>query len=191
MKQETIYEIFSHIPPLETERLLLRAIRVSDAADMYDYARRPEVTRYLLWNPHPDIKHTKRYLEYLATRYRIGMFYDWALIHKKDRRMIGTCGFVRFDCPHNSAEIGYVLHPDYQGQSLMPEAVHAVMEFGFSTLELHRIEARFMVGNDASRKVMEKLGMTFEGIKRQSMLVKGSYRDIGTCAILANEFKTV
>ncbi|MBE6701995.1 MAG: GNAT family N-acetyltransferase [Ruminococcaceae bacterium] len=189
MKKETIYDIFSHIPSLETERLLLRALRVSDAADMFDYAKRPEVTRYLLWNPHPDIKHTKRYLEYLATRYRVGMFYDWALIHKKEKRMIGTCGFVRFDYPHNSAEIGYVLNPDYHGQGLMPEAANAVLAFGFSTLKLHRIEARFMIENTPSRHVMEKLGMTFEGVKRHAMLVKGSYRDIGSCAILENEFK--
>lgn len=188
MKQEFIYDIFSHIPPLETDRLLLRAIRVSDAADMFDYARRPEVTRYLLWNPHPDVRYTKRYLEYLATRYRMGMFYDWALILKAEKRMIGTCGFVRFDCPHNSAEIGYVLHPDYHGKGLMAEAARAVMDFGFSTLDLHRIEARYMVGNDPSRRLMERMGMTFEGVKRQSMLVKGGYRDIGTCAILKNEF---
>ena len=188
MKQEFIYDIFSHIPPLETDRLLLRAIRVSDAADMFDYARRPEVTRYLLWNPHPDVRYTKRYLEYLATRYRMGMFYDWALILKAEKRMIGTCGFVRFDYPHNSAEIGYVLHPDYHGKGLMAEAARAVMDFGFSTLDLHRIEARYMVGNAPSRRLMERMGMTFEGVKRQSMLVKGSYRDIGTCAILKNEF---
>ena len=190
MKQETILRTFSHMPELETERLRLRALRVSDAADMYDYARRPEVTKYLLWSPHPDPMHTKRYLEYLAGRYRLGMFYDWALIHKADGRMIGTCGFVRFDLPHNSAEVGYVLNPDYHGQGLMPEALRRVLAFGFSELGLHRIEARYMVGNAPSRHVMDKLGMTFEGIKRQSMLVKGLYRDIGTFAILANEFKS-
>lgn len=188
MKQEALLKIFSHIPELETERLLLRGMRVSDAPDMYDYAKRPEVTKYLLWSPHPDIAHTRRYLEYLAGRYRLGMFYDWAIIHKEDKRMIGTCGFVRFDCPHNAAEIGYVLNPDYHGRGLMPEAVRRVLSFGFSVLGLHRIEARYMVENTPSRHVMDKLGMTFEGVKRQSMLVKGTYRDIGTCAILANEF---
>ncbi|MBQ8356424.1 MAG: GNAT family N-acetyltransferase [Clostridia bacterium] len=189
MKQETLYNIFSHFPQLETERLLLRALRVTDAPDMYDYAKRPEVTRYLLWNPHPDITHTRRYLEYLGGRYRLGQFYDWALISKKDHRMIGTCGFVRFDCPHNCAEIGYVLNPDYHGRGLMPEAARRVMQFGFSVLGLHRIEARYMVENTPSRHVMEKLGMTFEGVRRSSMLVKGLYRDIGICAILANEFR--
>ena len=189
MKQETIYRIFAHFPQLETDRLSLRALRVSDATDMYAYAKRSDVTRYLLWNPHPDVEHTRRYLEYLMGRYRLGQFYDWALIHKEDGRMIGTCGFVRFDAPHNCAEIGYVLNPDYHGIGLMPEAARRVMQFGFSVLGLHRIEARYMIENTASRHVMEKLGMTFEGVRRSAMLVKGQYRDIGTCSILANEFR--
>jgi ribosomal-protein-alanine N-acetyltransferase len=142
-----------------------------------------------LWSPHPDITYTRRYLEYLAGRYRLGQFYDWAIISKADGRMIGTCGFVRFDCPHNSAEIGYVLNPDHQGKGYMYEAARRVMQFGFSVLGLHRIEARYMTENLPSRRVMEKLGMTFEGVKRSAMLVKGLYRDIGYCAILANEFR--
>ena len=189
MKKESICRIFSHMPQLETERLILRRMRVGDEQDMYEYARRSEVTRYLLWSPHPDLFYTRDYLRYLATRYATGSFYDWAIVSKSDQRMIGTCGFVRFDCPHNSAEIGYVLSPDYQGQGYMYEAARRVMQFGFSVLGLHRIEARYMVENASSRQVMEKLGMTFEGVKRSSMLVKGQYRDIGYCAILANEFR--
>ena len=122
-------------------------------------------------------------------RYRLGQFYDWALINKEDGKMIGTCGFVKFDLPHNCAEIGYVLNPDYHGQGLMPEAAKRILQFGFSVLGLHRIEARYMAANTPSRHVMEKLGMTFEGIQRGRMLVKGLYRDIGTCAILASEFR--
>ncbi len=189
MKQETLYNIFSHFPSLETERLYLRQLRVSDAPDMYDYAKRPEVTQYLLWNPHPNLSYTRSYLEYLAGRYRLGQFYDWALILKESGRMIGTCGFVRFDCPHNRAEIGYVLNPDYRGQELMPEAVREVLRFGFSVLGLHRVEARYMVENAASGRVMEKVGMQFEGVQRGAMLVKGSYRDIGICAILTNDLR--
>lgn len=189
MRQETVYNIFSHFPQLETERLYLRAMRVSDAPDMFDYARRPEVTRCLLWNPHADVSYTRRYLEYLAGRYRLGQFYDWALICKEDGRMIGTCGFVRFDYPHNGAELGYVLNPDYHGKGLMTEAARRILQFGFQVLGLHRIESRFMIENDPSRRVMERLGMTFEGVRRSAMLVKGLYRDIGICSILANEFR--
>jgi ribosomal-protein-alanine N-acetyltransferase len=63
------------------------------------------------------------------------------------------------------------------------------MRFGFEELGLNRIEARYMVGNDASRRVMEKLGMAFEGISRSEILVDGTYRDVGRCAILREEFK--
>ena len=189
MRKETLYRIFSNIPELETERLRLRAMRVCDSEDMFDYARNPEVTRYLLWSPHRDISHTRAYLEYLAGRYRIGAHYEWAVIHKESGKMIGTCGFARIDCAHNCGELGYVLHPDYHNQGLMTEAATRVMRFGFQVLGLHRIEARYMKENTASRRVMDKLGLKFEGIAYESMLVKGIYRDVATCAILAQDFR--
>jgi len=191
MNKETLFRIFSHMPQLETERLTLRAMRVCDSADMYDYARRPEVSRYLLWRPHTDVGYTRRYLEYLAGRYRIGAHYEWAMIHKESGRMIGTCGFARIDTAHNCAELGYVLHPDFHGQGIVPEAAARVLKFGFSVLGLNRIEARYMVENTPSRRVMDKLGMQFEGVQRAAMLVKGSYRDIAVCAILAKEYRAM
>jgi ribosomal-protein-alanine N-acetyltransferase len=102
--------------------------------------------------------------------------------------MIGTVGFVSFSLKQNSAEIGYALHPDYWGQSITPEAVWAVLRFGFVTLGLHRIEARFMVENIQSRRVMEKVGMRFEGVLREGMKIKERYRDIGVCSVLAKDF---
>ena len=189
MKKESLLQIFSHMPQLETKRLLLRQMRATDAADMFAYAHLPEVTRYLLWNPHPDVQYTRRYLEYLGPRYRAGLCYEWAVILKENGKMIGTCGFPSINLAHRSAEIGYVLNPAYRGQEIAPEAVRRVLEFGFHTLSLHRIEARYMLGNNASRRVMEKVGMQFEGVCRDGMLVKGAFRDIGTCAILKNEFK--
>ena len=191
MKKENLLHIFSRMPRLGTERLILRPMRVSDAGDMFEYAKNPDVTRYLLWRPHPNIEHTRSYLEYLAGRYRLGMHYEWAVILKEENRMIGTCGFCAVDCANNKGEIGYVLNPQYRGREIMPEAVHRVLRFGFDMMGLHRIEARYMMGNDASRRVMDKVGMQFEGVQREAMLVKGAYRDIGVCAILSNECRTV
>ncbi len=189
MKKDLIYRLFSHIPTLETERLILRGMRVSDSADMYEYARRPSVTEYLTWDPHTSESMTREYLTYVGQRYRTGDFYDWAVICKEDERMIGTCGFTSFNCPADSAEIGYVLNPAYQGKGLASEAVCRVLRFGFEELSLHRIEAHFIQGNDASRRLMERVGMTFEGYARESMKIKGKYRTIGTCAILRSEFQ--
>lgn len=178
------------MPTLETERLILRPMRVSDADDMFDYARREDVTTYLLWAPHPGKSYTESYLRYLQGRYALGEFYDWAVVEKEGGKMIGTCGFTRIDFPHDGGELGYVLNPDYHGRGYATEAAERVLRFGFEVLELHRIEAKFIKGNEASLHVMEKLGMQFEGYRRDGMLVKGSYRTIGVCAILKDEYRT-
>ena len=184
MKKEAVYKIFSNIPTLKTERLSLRAMHPIDAEDMYDYARRPEVSEFLLWEPHPSVAYTKQYLGYIQSRYALGDFYDWAVIDRESRRMIGTCGFTRIDTANDTAEIGYVLNPDFRGRGYALEAAQKVIEFAFSELGVHRIEARFMEGNQASLRVMEKLGMTFEGYHRDAIFVKGRYRTVGYCAMV-------
>jgi ribosomal-protein-alanine N-acetyltransferase len=157
---------------------------------MYEYASREEVTKYLLWSPHPSVTYTRDYLAFIESRYAAREFYDWAVTLTDTGKMIGTAGFTRIDCPHNKAELGYVLNPDYHGSGLATEACRALLKFGFEELGLHRIEARFMEGNQASLAVMKKLGMSFEGYQRESLLVKGSYRTVGYCSILANEYRT-
>ena len=188
MKKDTVYKIFSKMPTLKTERLSLRPMHFIDAEDMFDYAKRDDVTEYLLWRPHTSLSYTKDYLKYIQTRYALGDFYDWALIDRESRRMIGTCGFTRIDTTNNSAEIGYVLNPDFWGRGIACEAAMRVLEFGFEELSLQRIEARFMQGNEASLRVMQKLGMTFEGYHKDAVLAKGKYRTVGYCAITRDEF---
>ena len=191
MKKEKIYRVFSHIPELTTERLTLRKMMVIDAADMYEYACRQNVTKYVTWHPHPDRMYTREYLQYLGNRYAAGMFYDWAIVYEPDCKMVGTCGFTSFNYLSDSAEVGYVLNPDYWGKGIMREALARVIRFGFEELGLHRIEAKYIVENERSRHAMESVGMTFEGVLRESMLVKGAYVDVGVCSILRSEWKAL
>ncbi len=191
MNREETERIFREPPIIDTPRLYLRKILKKDSSDMYEYSKNRDVTKYLLWEPHISEGYTRKYIAYLQGRYRAGDFYDWAVILRLRDKMIGTCGFTRFNLEANSAEIGYVLNPDYWGHGIAPEVVYAVMKFGFSVLRLHRIEAKYMVGNERSRRVMDKLGMTFEGIARDSMHVKGRYVSVGTCAILRDEFNSL
>ena len=189
MKKEIIFRTFSKMPVLQTERLTLRKLTPRDAQDMFDYAHRADVTRYLTWSPHPDVRYSREYLEYLQGRYAGGMYYDWGVIDRSTGKMIGTCGFTSFNCTHDKAEIGYVLHPDYWGKGLAAEAVKKILDFGFEKLRLHRIEAKFMKENARSFRVMEKVGMTFEGYEREAMFIKGRYVTVGTCAILKDEWE--
>ena len=188
MKREAICKIFSNIPTVETDRLILRKVTIDDVDDMNEYSKNQLITEYLTWSPHPDKAYTFEYISYLQTRYKTGDFYDWAVVWKETNKMIGTCGFTRFDYQNNSAEIGYVLNPEFHGRGIATEAVIKTIEFGFSNLALNRIEGRFMVENSASRRVMEKSGTQFEGIRREGMLIKGIYRNIGVCSILKKEY---
>lgn len=191
MKKETVFKIFSNMPTLHTERLSLRPMHPIDAEDMFDYARRPELTKYLLWREHEDIYFTRDYLNYINRRYALGDFYDWAIIEHESRKMIGTCGFTNIYPSNNSAEIGYVLNPDFHRRGFGSEAVKRVLKFGFEELSLNRIEARFMQGNEASLALMRSVGMTFEGYMRDLIFVKGSYRTVGVSSILRSEYEEI
>ncbi|MBE6553719.1 MAG: GNAT family N-acetyltransferase [Ruminococcaceae bacterium] len=191
MKKEKIYRVFSHLPELTTPRLTLRRMMVADTEDMYEYASRPDVTKYLTWYPHPDRHYTREYLQYLGNRYAAGMFYDWAVIYEPDCKMVGTCGFTAFNCAADSAEVGYVLNPSYWGKGIATEALTRVLYYAFHDLKLHRVEAKYIEGNERSRRVMEKVGMTFEGIMREGMLIKGSYVNVGICSILRSEWEAL
>ncbi|MBR6534783.1 MAG: GNAT family N-acetyltransferase [Clostridia bacterium] len=106
MKSSIIKKCFRRIPTLQTERLILRKISVSDYNDMYEYTHINSVTDYVTWYPHPDRDYTKQYLQIVQEQYRNGEFFDWAVILRSENKMIGTCGFTSFDTQHNCGEIG-------------------------------------------------------------------------------------
>lgn len=180
--------VFKKIPTVETDRLTLRKMLPSDDEDMFEYAKNPAVTRFLLWDAHINRKFTHSYLKFIQSQYSAGNFYDWALTLTESGKMIGTCGFSSFDIDNNAAEVGYVLSPDYWGNGIAAEALSRVMRFGFEELELHRIYARIMDGNAASESVAKKCGMRHEATLESSLFVKGEYRTIKIYAILREEF---
>ena len=89
---------------------------------------------------------------------------------------------------HARGEIGYALARKYWGQGLMTEAVRAMLDYGFNTLHLNRIEARCDVENAGSWRVMEKVGMKFEGVLRQNIMLHGRARDARMYAILREDW---
>jgi ribosomal-protein-alanine N-acetyltransferase len=173
---------------LETERLLLRKIKPEDAKDMYEYAARPDTSKYLIWEKHPHYSYTVELIRFLQREYAQGRFFDFAVVLKEESKMIGTVGFTSYDENHRVAEVGYVINPAYHGRGIAPEALSAIINFAFCELDVNRVEARYIAENAPSLRVMEKCGMTHEGIQRQKMIIKGVARDIGVCSILKSEY---
>lgn len=188
MTQEKLHRIFTAPPTLYTERLVLRKISIDDAEDMFAYSSSEDLTRYLLWDPHPDLLYTEHYIRYLQERYSAGDFYDFAVVSKQNGRMIGTVGFTSFDLPNRSAEIGYVISPDFQGHGYATEAVTRLISFGFHECALERISAVCMKGNLASLRVMEKCGLQREGVLRSAIFAKGEMRDVHLSAITKRDY---
>lgn len=177
-----------NMPKLESERLKFRAIKQSDLEDIYEYSQNPKTSHYLLWSPHQDIYETQRFVDIVISKYKSGEYNDWAIVLKKDNRMIGTCGFTNIDDENKVVEIGYVLNPEYWGMGYATEAVNTILEFAFMKLDANRVEAKFIKGNDASLAVMKKVGMTFEGYLRDAIISKGRFKTIGISSILKKEY---
>lgn len=184
---KNLFRNISELPAFETERLILRQLLIRDKNDMFEYSKNPEVTKYLLWKEHENAEFTAKYLKYLQPKYRRGECWEWAIVNKAENKMIGTVGFVSFDNEHNCAEVGYVISDKYWGNGYAPEALDRIISFGFGELYLNRIYARHIVGNENSGRVMQKCGMSFEGIQRKSMYIKEKYEDIAVYAIIKDE----
>ena len=133
MEKDEILKIFKNPPILECDRVILRKMDRSFADDMFEYASNPAVTKYLTWDVHPNRRFSYNYLGYVNSRYRTGEFFDWAITMRDSGKMIGTCGFTRFNFSSYSAEIGFVLNPKYWGYSIAPEASRRVIRFRLHT----------------------------------------------------------
>ena len=186
-----VAEYFSDDIKLETERLILRKVKPSDAADMYEYSCRDETCRYLLWEKHPFYSYTLELTKHLQREYAQGRYLDFAIELKENHKMIGTVGFTQVDEKNFGCEAGYVISPDHWGKGIAAEALNALLNFAFCELKMKRVEAKYMVENTASRRVMEKCGMSFEGIQRSKLFVKDKFRDIGVCAVISDDYFSI
>lgn len=182
------FDAIVQLPEIETPRLILRKVNPGDAEAIYAYASRPDVTAYLSWPAHRSLEDTYLFIQGLLYRYAEGTAADWGIVLKDEGRFLGSIGFANISRLHGYGEVGYVLHPDYWGRGIVTEALSAVIDFAF-THGLNRIEANHAVENPASGRVMEKAGMTFEGILRKRCCLQGQYRDMKMYAILREEWE--
>jgi [ribosomal protein S5]-alanine N-acetyltransferase len=179
---------FSSLPAMETERLLLRKITMADMADIYEYGSDPLVSRYVGWPTHESMEDTQEFASHIIQQYEKESIGFWGIELKENRKLIGTIDFVSWQPKHKTAEIGYVISPDYWGKGYTSEAVKKVFSFGFIDMDLVRIQARCFLENIGSQRVMEKAGMTFEGVVRKGLYMKGKHQDLKLYSILKEEY---
>jgi RimJ/RimL family protein N-acetyltransferase/uncharacterized cupin superfamily protein len=155
------------VPVLETERLVLRAHRPSDAADVFTMRTHPEATKFLSLGPPTAVAEIEQRLRRVIARTEALDMYGWSMTLRGDDACIGLLGLVRLDRTHRSAEIAYELTHAHWGQGYAREAVARVIAFAFGDLGLHRLEIRTDPANERSAKVARALDFTYEGRLRQ------------------------
>ena len=185
----TPQEYFARLPVIDTSRLTLRKMRMSDAPDVYRYAKDPEVARHVLWEAHQSVWETRAYIRYLLWQYRSGLPGSWAIELKETGKVVGTIGYMSYNADNATVEVGYSLAREQWGKGLMTEALTAVIAETFRALDMHRIEAMHFTDNPASGRVMEKCGMTHEGHMRERVCCKGVFRDVEMWGILRKDWE--
>lgn len=148
---------------IETDQMILRSIAKTDLADFYAYTSIPGVGEMAGWQHHESIETSKRILDKFIAGKNV-----FALFHKADRKVIGTLGlhysWANEDDRYKNYKlkrIGYILSNEYWGRGLMPEAVKAVVNYGFSELGIEAFSCEHFEENHQSRRVIEKCGFKF------------------------------
>ena len=175
------------IPELSTERLLLRPFAMTDAPAVKVLAGAAEVAATtLVPHPYPDGAAEAWIASHgeLAAR---GERIDWAIERRADRVLLGVVG-LGLVAPHRRGAIGYWLGTPFWNQGYATEACRRVVGFGFAELGLHRIEGPFFPRNAASARVLEKVGMRYEGTLRGHVLRGDAFEDVAMYAILDDEW---
>jgi ribosomal-protein-alanine N-acetyltransferase len=150
------------IPVIDLGDIVLRPISQSDYMDMYDYGKDDQVTKYLAWDSYSSVLEAKQSVEKVfLTRPSNGVPSAYAIVHKNDHKMIGTCDIFKVNWLTLTGEIGYVIHRDYWGKGIMTKACKTVIRFGFSYLGLKTIEIGHEINNIGSQRVIEKCGFEF------------------------------
>ena len=176
-------------PTLTTPRLTLRPFTDADAEPLFEHARNPNVTRFTLWDAHQSVEETLMFVrDYALLRYREGVAEPYAITIRPDPRPVGACGCFWAAQPHQTMELGYWLAEPLWGNGYVVEACRAVLAFTFAEYGPERVQARVLAGNEASARVLAKLGFRDEGTLRRSLLRRGRFDDVRMFALLRDEW---
>lgn len=173
---------------LETERLILRRFEVADAAAMFkNWASDPEVTKFLMWPTHSDVKVTEAVLSNWVGNYSDDKYYHWAIVPKDLGEAIGSIAAVEQEESTGMFHIGYCIGRNWWGMGITAEALQALMDYFFDEIGAERIESRHDPRNPNSGKVMMKCGMKYEGTHRRADWNNQGVCDAAYYAILKDE----
>lgn len=175
--------------PLRTPRLLLRPVTPDDLDDVHAWQRRPDVCRWTLALPRTR-EQSRASVAAMVGEDALRAEGDClTLAAVAGDRVIGTVELVWRSRADRTAELGYVFHPDHGGRGLATEAAGALLDWGFGLFGLHRVTGRCHAGNEASARLLARLGMRREARHVRSYRFRDEWADQLVFAVLADEWR--
>lgn len=182
--------MFAPTYPIRTDRLLLRPLDpVADVDAVHAYQSLPEVCRYIPYEPRSRDEVAATLAQIRSRLDAEGQMLGLAVELTSTGELIGDVMIFWHSATHRSGEIGYVLHPAFQGHGFVTEACRALLALAFDGLGLHRVIGRVDARNDASARVLRRLGMRQEAHLRENEWFKGGWSDEIDFAILETEWR--
>ncbi len=176
---------------IETDRLILRQFTYQDDDAMLKYWVADEKIQSLYSEPTYKTKEAvKELLQKYISSYDNNDYYRWAIISKENNECIGQIAFFLVNSNHHFAEIEYCIGSNFQCKGLATEATKAVIAYGFTEMNLHKVQICHKSINIPSKRVIEKSGCTYEGTLRDYFYMDGKYVDRLYYSILRSEFES-
>jgi ribosomal-protein-alanine N-acetyltransferase len=176
---------------LKSERIELRLLELSDLKSIHSLHSLPETDEFNALGIPKNIDETKSIIEPWIAENNVSEIknYTFAIQQNDNEKFIGVLGLKLWSKKHRRGEIWYKIHSDYWRKGFATESVNLILDYGFNTLKLHRIQAGCAVDNIGSIKVLEKVGMIKEGRGRKLLPLKSGWSDNFEYSILETDVR--
>lgn len=164
------YDEINHLGTvtLETERLILRKATMEDVNDLFYIQLDPDLRRYIGQTKlGKSIDREQYFFSKVLDNYRELNFYRWTIVKKEENLVIGSIMLNILDEKGKIGGIDYYLRKDHWNNGYMTEAAKRVIDFAFNDIKLNRIEAGGSINNPGTYKVLEHIGLKYEGLRKQ------------------------
>lgn len=168
---------FDSFPVIHTARFTLDQLTLADAPGLFSMRSNEGVMKYIDRKRPDNLAEIEALIQSANDQYENSEAIQWAVRPRGSNEMIGSVGFYRMNKPHYRCEIGYMLDVPYQGKGIMSEIVPSLIDFAFSKMKFHSIEAHFNVGNAASMALLRKFGFAQEAYHKENFFFNGKFLD--------------
>ena len=177
---------FDPFPILMTERLTLRHVDENDVNEIFFLRSDKKVLQFLDRKPAESAEDAMDFIKKINNLEKNNEAVNWAITITGDHTLLGTICFWNINKEHYRSEIGYVLHPDFQGKGFMQEAMTVVLKYGFETMKLHSVEANVNPDNVPSIRLLERNHFLSEAYFKENYYFDGKFLDSEIYSLIRN-----